>query len=89
MSIDATTIQQAKASSFGQLPAWLWLGAGLYVLLLVNNTGLLNDSDTYWQTAVGQWILDHGACHASMSIRSACLAKPGFHHPGLRKSFMR
>ena len=61
MSIDATTIHQTKASAFGQVPAWLWLGAGLYVLLLVNNSGLLNDSDTYWQIAVGQWILDHGA----------------------------
>ena len=54
MSIDATTIYQAKASGFGQVPAWLWLGAGLYVLLLVNNSGLLNDFDTYWQIAVGQ-----------------------------------
>jgi hypothetical protein len=61
MSIDATTIHRTKASGFGQVPAWLWLGAGLYVLLLVNNSGLLNDSDTYWQIAVGQWILDHGA----------------------------
>jgi hypothetical protein len=61
MSIDATTIPQAKASGFGQVPAWLWIGAGLYVLLLVNNSGLLNDSDTYWQIAVGQSILDHGA----------------------------
>ena len=61
MSIDATTIRQVKVSGFGQVPAWLWLGAGLYVLLLVNSSGLLNDSDTYWQIAVGQWILDHGA----------------------------
>jgi hypothetical protein len=60
MSIDATTIQQGKGSSLGRLPASIWLGAGLYVLLLFNSTGLLNDSDTYWQLAVGQWILDHG-----------------------------
>jgi hypothetical protein len=59
MSIDATTFQQGKVSSLGRLPAWVWLGAGLYVLLLFNSTGLLNDSDTYWQVAVGQWILDH------------------------------
>jgi hypothetical protein len=61
MSIDATTIHLAKASSFRQVPAWLWLGAGLYLLFLVNSSGLLNDSDTYWQIAVGQWILDHGS----------------------------
>lgn len=60
MSIDAGTIPQAKASSLlGQVPAWLWLGIGVYALLLVNGTRLLNDSDTYWQITVGQWILDH------------------------------
>jgi hypothetical protein len=58
MSIDAT-IYQTKASSVGRIPAWLWLGAGVYVLVLVNGSGLLSDSDTYWQIAVGQWILDH------------------------------
>ncbi|KRR01303.1 hypothetical protein CQ12_26160 [Bradyrhizobium jicamae] len=61
MSIDAATIDQAKASSFGRIPVWSWLGAGVYVLFLINGSGLLNDSDTYWQIAVGQWILDHGA----------------------------
>ncbi|MBT1512382.1 hypothetical protein KIP88_17925 [Bradyrhizobium sp. SRL28] len=60
MSIDATTIPQAKAFSFGRVPAWLWLSAGVYVLSLVYGSGLLGDSDTYWQIAVGQWILDHG-----------------------------
>ena len=35
--------------------------ASTNVTLLVNNSGLLNDSDTYWQIAVGQSILDHGA----------------------------
>jgi hypothetical protein len=61
MSIEVTTIGQARISGFGRLPAWLWLGAGLYVFLLLIASGLLNDSDTYWQIAVGQWILDQGA----------------------------
>lgn len=61
MSLDATTIRQVKASGFSQVPAWLWLGVGLYAFLLFVSSGLLNDSDTYWQIAVGQWILDHGA----------------------------
>jgi hypothetical protein len=62
MSIDARAIPQAKASSLlGPVPAWLWLGIGLYALLLVSGTRLLNDSDTYWQIAAGQWILDHHA----------------------------
>ena len=65
MSIDAGTFHQTKASGVSrildQIPAWLWLGVGIYVLLVVNGSLLLNDSDTYWQIAVGQWILDHGA----------------------------
>ena len=61
MSIDAGTIDREKASGLGHVPAWLWLGIGVYVLLLMNGSRLLNDSDTYWQIAVGQWILDHNA----------------------------
>jgi hypothetical protein len=41
------------------LPAWFWLGAGLYALLFVNGNARLNDPDTYWHIAVGKWILDH------------------------------
>ena len=61
MSIDAGTFDREKSTGLGQVPAWLWLGIGVYVLLLMNGSRLLNDSDTYWQIAVGQWILDHGA----------------------------
>jgi hypothetical protein len=61
MSLDVGTIHREKASSLGQVPAWLWLGIGVYALMLVNGSRLLNDSDTYWQISVGQWILDHGA----------------------------
>src|SRR5258706_590276 len=49
------------ASAGFRLPAWFWLGAGVYVLILVNGNGLLNDSDTYWHIAVGKWILDHNS----------------------------
>ncbi|TMH29733.1 MAG: hypothetical protein E6H66_19475 [Betaproteobacteria bacterium] len=42
-----------------RLPAWFWLGAGVFLLLLVNGNALLNDSDTYWHIAVGRRILDH------------------------------
>ena len=61
MSTEAGTIHREKAFSLAEVPAWLWLGIGVYALLLVNGRSLLNDSDTYWQIAVGQWILDHGA----------------------------
>src|ERR1700730_18412672 len=55
------TVNQERALSLGHVPAWLWLGVGVYVLLLINGGGLLNDSDTYWHIAVGKWILDHDA----------------------------
>ncbi len=43
----------------GSLP--LWVGLGLYALLLVSGNRLLNDPDTLWQVTLGQWILDHRA----------------------------
>ena len=61
MSIDAGAIRQEKAFSLGQVPAWLWLGIGVYAVLLVCGDRLLNDSDTYWQISIGQWIIDHAA----------------------------
>jgi hypothetical protein len=61
MSVSVETIDRDKAFSLGQLPAWLWLGFGVYLLLLVNGGSLLNDSDTYWQIGAGKWILDHNA----------------------------
>jgi hypothetical protein len=60
-SADAGTIHQERASGLGHVPAWLWLGVGVYALLLINGSSLLNDSDTYWHIAAGQWILDHHA----------------------------
>jgi hypothetical protein len=39
----------------------LWVGAGVYVLLLITGNRLLADTDTLWQITVGQWILDHHA----------------------------
>lgn len=61
MSIDAGAIRQEKAFSLGQVPVWLWLGIGVYAVLLACGDRLLNDSDTYWQISVGQWIIDHAA----------------------------
>jgi hypothetical protein len=61
MSIDVGTIHRGKAFSLRHVPAWLWFGIGVYALALINGRTLLGDSDTYWQVAVGQWILDHNA----------------------------
>ena len=60
-SADIATVQTAKAARFGRVPGFLWLGIGVYALLLISGNPLLNDPDTYWQIAVGRWILDHGA----------------------------
>jgi hypothetical protein len=61
MSVSVEVIHQERAFSLGQVPAWLWLGLGVYLLLLSNGDHLLIDSDTYWQIASGKWILDHNA----------------------------
>ncbi|MGL3212872.1 hypothetical protein [Bradyrhizobium sp. BR 1433] len=61
MSAETATIPQARASVFAEVPAWFWMACGVYALLLIVGDRLLADSDTYWQIAVGRWILDHRA----------------------------
>jgi len=61
MSTDVAVIRQEKVFGLALVPAWLWLGVGVYLLLLINGSQLLNDSDTYWHIAVGNWMLDHNA----------------------------
>ncbi len=61
MSIDAAAIHRTKASaSAGFRPGYGWASA-CTCCCWSTAAGLLNDSDTYWQIAVGQWILDHRA----------------------------
>ena len=61
MNTNVAAASSANSSIVGQVPAWLWLGIGVYALVLMGGPALLQDSDTYWQIAVGQWILDHHA----------------------------
>jgi hypothetical protein len=61
MSTEVGAIPREKAFSLAGVPAWLWLGIGVYSLVLAGGGTLLDDSDTYWQIAVGQRILDQGA----------------------------
>ena len=61
MNTSIAAASNEKSSILSQVPAWLWVGIGIYMLLLSNGGILLSDSDTYWQIAVGQWILDHHA----------------------------
>ncbi|MCP3369809.1 hypothetical protein [Bradyrhizobium cajani] len=39
----------------------LCVGAGVYLFFLHVGDTLLQDSDSFWQIKIGQWILDHGA----------------------------
>ncbi|QPF92864.1 hypothetical protein [Bradyrhizobium commune] len=39
----------------------LCVGAGAYLFFLTIGDTLLQDSDSFWQIKIGQWILDHGA----------------------------
>lgn len=39
----------------------LCVGAGAYLFFLYVGDTLLQDSDSFWQIRIGQWILDHGA----------------------------
>jgi len=55
------SIATARRSGALAVPAWLWVGAGALVLVLVQGTMMLRDTDTYWQLRVGQWILEHRA----------------------------
>jgi hypothetical protein len=48
-----------RSSARGLVP--LCAGAGAYLLFLSMGEILLRDSDSYWQIAIGQWIIDHGA----------------------------
>jgi hypothetical protein len=43
----------------GLLP--LWVGVGVYALLVLTGNHLLIDPDTMWHVTVGQWMLDHRA----------------------------
>ncbi len=55
------SIATARRSLRLAVPAWLWVGAGALVLVLVQGTMMLRDTDTYWQLRVGQWIVENHA----------------------------
>src|SRR6478609_1886290 len=57
MSVTVATINRERALGLGRIPAWFWVGAGVYLVQLVNGSNLLRDSDTYWHIAVGKWII--------------------------------
>ena len=73
---------------FGQVPAWLWFGAGLFLLMVIGGNRSLQDADTYWQIVVGQSIIDHRALPHTDCIRSRDSAHRGCRRPGWRRFSM-
>jgi hypothetical protein len=74
MNTSVVTASGERSSIIGQVPAWLWFGIGVYALVLIAGPALLRDSDTFWQIAVGQWILDH---HAMPYVDTYSFTKAG------------
>ena len=52
MTLSVTHTEATIRPSRALLP--LWVGAGVYALLLISGNRLLNDPDTLWQITVGQ-----------------------------------
>jgi len=64
---DAEVEGLGRRRGLPRVPAWLWVGAGVMLLLLLRGNALLNDPDMFWQIRMGQWIAEHGALpHADM-----------------------
>ena len=63
MSIVEANDAIRQRSTPGMLP--LYVGLGVYALLLVAGNRLLADPDTYWQITIGRWIFDHRAVPVS------------------------
>jgi hypothetical protein len=59
MTLSIANTAEAASPTRGLLP--LWIGTGVYALLLLTGNRLLIDPDTLWHVTVGQWILDHRA----------------------------
>ncbi len=49
------------AYQLSRAPAWLVIGAGACLLVVLQGTAMMRDTDTFWQIKIGQWILDHRA----------------------------
>ncbi len=59
MTMSIAPTAEARTQPLALLP--VWVGLGVYALLLMVGSSLLNDPDTYWQITIGQWILDNHA----------------------------
>jgi hypothetical protein len=59
MTMSVADTAESASPMRGLLP--LWVGIGVYALLVLVGSRLLDDPDTLWHITVGQWILDHRA----------------------------
>ena len=59
MSLSFTNTAATRGAARGLIP--LCAGAGAYLFCFFTGNQLLQDSDTFWQIKVGQWIIDHRA----------------------------
>jgi hypothetical protein len=57
MSLSIADRMDTTRAARGLLP--LCVGAGAYLLVLFTGELLLQDSDSFWQIRIGQWIIDH------------------------------
>lgn len=56
--MSSTSIDEVRPAAMApHVPLWLWPALGTMALLLVVGHNLLNDPDTYWQIAMGNWIV--------------------------------
>jgi hypothetical protein len=79
MSANAETIYQERAFGLGRIPAWFWSGVGAYLLLLINGSRLLNDSDTYCSPNLRSYhcVGGSGAFGVSPACASPCACAAG------------
>src|SRR6516225_3373938 len=59
MSLTLADRMDTTRAARGLLP--LCVGAGTYMFLLFIGDMMLQDSDSFWQIRIGQWIIDHAA----------------------------
>ena len=74
MSIATANDSIRGRSARGPLP--LYVGLGVYALLLIAGNRLLADPDTYWQITIGRWIFDHRAVPSSDIYSFTMTSKP-------------
>ena len=59
MSLSVAAPLDTTRTARGLVP--LCVGAGAYLFVLVTGDSLLQDSDSFWQIGIGQWIIGHAA----------------------------